>query len=428
MSRRREHGDGGVDEYTTRTGKTLYRVSWYEPSDPDDPDSPKVRRFERGFPDRQSARDRAAEIRTQLKAGLPTRDPQHAGSLAAYLTEWVEGHRVAASTKAGYRKIIRLHINPHIGHLQLTRVTPATLARLYRKLETSGGGTNPTTGQPTGLGPNTVHKAHQVLSVALGSAQADGLIRLNPAKQPGANPPTQREIKRARRKMVVWTPQQLDGFLAHARQHDPYYPVWLLLSRTGLRRSEACELRWGDLDLAAGLLSVSRDIVEIKNKGQKGYLDLKATKNDEPRIIALDDATIACLKDHRNTSGKHGLARLHADQPVFLTVRTQRQIRPDHMTRRWIEAVTRYNDRLPASQQVPLINLHALRHTHASHLFAAGYQAKEIQARLGHETAAITQDLYTHFIPTSAAEQMRRYAEYMRARNDDTTDAEERDS
>ncbi|GAB2976316.1 hypothetical protein [Actinotalea caeni] len=104
MSKRREHGDGGVNEYTTRTGKTLYRVSWYEPSDPDDPDSPKVRRLERGFPDRQSARDRAAEIRTQLKAGLPTRDPQHAGSLAAYLTEWVEGHRVAASTKAGYRK------------------------------------------------------------------------------------------------------------------------------------------------------------------------------------------------------------------------------------------------------------------------------------------------------------------------------------
>lgn len=412
--RRREHRDGGIDEYTTPTGKLMYRASWREPVDPDDPDSRRVRRFKRGFADKDAARDFLAEVRTRLRSGEPTTEPRVTGTLGAFLDDWVAGHRVAASTLAGYRKNIRLHITPHIGHYKLTQVTPAALARHYRRLESGEL-------SPTGvkLGPNTVHKVHQVLSVALGAAQADGLIRSNPAKQPGAKPPTKNEIKRAKRKMVVWTRSQLDTFLSWAREHehDAYFPAWVLVSHTGLRRSEACELRWGDVDLKTGLIHVSRAIVEIKNKGEKGYLDVKPTKNYEPRIVELDEQTIDTLKEHRTQLGKLGLNHLKADAPLFLTHRKPHQLRPDHMTRRWSEAVARFNETHQGAP-VPVINLHALRHTHASHMFAAGYEAKEIQARLGHETITITSDLYTHLMPASAAEKMRRFSAYMRTTDD----------
>lgn len=78
--RRREHRDGGIDEYTTPTGKLMYRASWREPVDPDDPDSRRVRRFKRGFADKDAARDFLAEVRTRLRNGEPTTEPRVTGT------------------------------------------------------------------------------------------------------------------------------------------------------------------------------------------------------------------------------------------------------------------------------------------------------------------------------------------------------------
>lgn len=45
------------------------------------------------------------------------------------------------------------------------------------------------------------------------------------------------------------------------------------------------------------------------------------------------------------------------------------------------------------------INLHGLRHTHATILLMAGVPVKVVQERLGHATTAITQDLRCHVVP-----------------------------
>lgn len=83
-----------------------------------------------------------------------------------------------------------------------------------------------------------MRKVHDVLSSALTSAQADGLIDSNPAKQPGAKPPTGAEVK-AKPEMVIWTPAQLDRFLEWAYEATPdLYVCWLLIGSTGLRRGK----------------------------------------------------------------------------------------------------------------------------------------------------------------------------------------------
>ena len=41
-------------------------------------------------------------------------------------------------------------------------------------------------------------------------------------------------------------------------------------------------------------------------------------------------------------------------------------------------------------------NHHSLRHTHATRLIEAGAKPVDVAARLGHASATITQDLYTH--------------------------------
>src|SRR5690606_39344179 len=54
------------------------------------------------------------------------------------LDEWVEGHRVGESTKSGYRRLIRPHVKPYIGEVELAKLTSTRLAALYRKLESEG--------------------------------------------------------------------------------------------------------------------------------------------------------------------------------------------------------------------------------------------------------------------------------------------------
>jgi hypothetical protein len=96
--------------------------------------------------------------------------------LSDYLAAFLETHRVKAQTLAGYRKRGTLHINPHIGHVTLSKLTARHLSDLYRKLEREGspGGKGP-------LKPASVLHVHNTLSRALKQAVTDGLLATNPA-------------------------------------------------------------------------------------------------------------------------------------------------------------------------------------------------------------------------------------------------------
>jgi integrase len=63
-------------------------------------------------------------------------------------------------------------------------------------------------------------------------------------------------------------------------------------------------------------------------------------------------------------------------------------IRPNNLSRRWIEVMRAY--------KLPPVPFHALRHTHASSLIAAGVDVLKISRRLGHASASITLNVYGH--------------------------------
>jgi integrase len=59
---------------------------------------------------------------------------------------------------------------------------------------------------------------------------------------------------------------------------------------------------------------------------------------------------------------------------------------------------------LVADAAVPVIRLHDLRHTHASHLLMAGINIKVVSERLGHASVSFTLDSYAHVMPGQQAE------------------------
>ena len=159
----------------------------------------------------------AADADATLQDALKQRDQQEkfggkVPTLGAYADAWVEGLKLADSTIAGYKKIIRNHLRPQLGHYPLDKLTPTRIACHYRDLEQHGRKDEQDKGGP--LSANTVHKAHVVLGAILDAAIEDGHIATNPAKRKAAKAPTAGRMRAEKPELVTWTADQLAAFLA----------------------------------------------------------------------------------------------------------------------------------------------------------------------------------------------------------------------
>lgn len=125
MTARRQAGEAGVSAYPTKSG-TRHRIHWREPVDPERPEGARRQRTRNGFHDKRSA---AAELRTILAAQDTGRFVSPTDlTVSSYAETWLATKRVAPSTEAMYRRYLRLHVLPHIGHLALRDARPSTLA------------------------------------------------------------------------------------------------------------------------------------------------------------------------------------------------------------------------------------------------------------------------------------------------------------
>ena len=79
---------------------------------------------------------------------------------------------------------------------------------------------------------------------------------------------------------------------------------------------------------------------------------------------------------------------------------------PDSISQAFERLVTPYSKSRAAELLLirPRIRFHDLRHTHASHLLAAGVNVKVVSDRLGHASVAFTLDTYAHVMPGQQAE------------------------
>jgi len=97
-------------------------------------------------------------------------------------------------------------------------------------------------------------------------------------------------------------------------------------------------------------------------------------------------------RDQQEQRLKLGLGRSGDDDLVFadwdVSVRN-----PNVTTRQWFRALAQF--------KLPAISLHALRHTHASQLIAAGLDVLTISRRLGHASPTITLNVYGHLFANS---------------------------
>ncbi len=179
---------------------------------------------------------------------------------------------------------------------------------------------------------------------------------------------------------------QTATFLHEIRDHR-YYLLFHLVALLGLRHGEVIGLRWSDVDLEAGYLTVSHQIRQVGATIEVGKPKSEASN----RVIALDHTTITLLRRHHDAC--HDPLFGVPVGYLFLNGIGQ-PIRPDALTSLFRLLNTRSG--------LPPIRLHDLRHGAASVSLAAGGDLKTVQDMLGHASIVLTADTYTSVLPSLA--------------------------
>jgi integrase len=391
--RRRQAGEGGISEYATKRGpRFLIKYGAV-----DEHGSKKVY-LQRGFPTRAKA---AQELRDRLSAvDKGVHVAPNRVTVAEHLGQWLDGLRKEPSTVASYRKNVRLHVTPHIGDVRLSQLTGSRLTKLYCELERNGRADG-----KGGLSARTVRYCHTIIHAGLKGAVRDGLLVANPADK--ADPPSAKSA--AAPEMRIWSAKQLRAFLDwNAEKGDDDLAIaWILLTATGLRRGEALALRWGDVDFGESRISVRRSATVVRHKGEGEEIIVGQTKTARPRIVDLDEATLAALKAHKTAQGTVALSL--ARDGAYVLANLNGSVRhPERFSRRFVARVTAAHGEL--GDKLPIIRLHDCRHTHLSLLLAAGVPLKVVSERAGHANPTITMGVYAHTLPGMQAEAAAKFA------------------
>jgi integrase len=187
--------------------------------------------------------------------------------------------------------------------------------------------------------------------------------------------------------VAVWTTAQTGMFLNSIGGHRLYAAHHLIALR-GLRRGEACGLRWCDIDLDAATAVISSQPQQYD--GHVTVCPPKTLRSE--RIIALDRTTVGALRAHRagQLADREAAGSRYHDSGYVITRPNGDPMAPD-----WLSRYFRSAD----GAGPPPIRLHDLRHGAASLALAAGADLKVVQDMLGHSSIVLTADTHTSVLP-----------------------------
>lgn len=174
-------------------------------------------------------------------------------------------------------------------------------------------------------------------------------------------------------------------------------PLWHLALGTGMRRGELLGVRWQDVHLDAGYLTVRQAVVvvrgrprikEPKTPGSVRTIFLPPTVRD--RLVEHRRAQ----QDHRDKRRESGAAWRESD--LVFTTREGTMVNPDNLDYDFGKLIER--------AAVPRIRIHDLRHTYATLALEQGIPVKVVSENLGHADISTTLRTYAHVIPAQRSE------------------------
>jgi integrase len=279
-----------------------------------------------------------------------------------WLHRWLDQQNVGEQTAETYRFAVARLVRS-VGNIKLQKLRPAHIHEM--KLTRADG-------KP--LGVVTAKNTRRILKAALRTAVEIEIIHRNVASYGKPLAAEEGEVH-------ILGPQDITTALEALRGSDLYALVNLALA-TGMRRGELLALRWIDVD--GDLVRVERSLERMRRGGYR----FKAPKTRAGRrAISIPRSTVEVLQEHRRHQleirMQLGMGKPDVGALVFCRYDGHHLV-PTSVSHAWRRACGgRWK-------------FHALRHTHASALIAAGLDLITISRRLGHSSAAVTLRVYGH--------------------------------
>jgi integrase len=359
-------------------------------------DKDRKQRYE-GFELKRDAVARDAEIKGQIRKGTHV-VRSTSRTIAEAGKEWLaqaEMDGLEAATLAQYRQHLEFHIVPLIGGVKLADMTPKDVEAFRNRLAKGEGGRART--------PAMVKRV--TISAGAIFAHAGGH---NPvAEYMRATKSRRRRVEKRHEKQIEAgvdfpTEDEIEKLLTEDRPR--YRPLIYVAIYGGLRASELRGLRWGDVDLGEGEITVRQRADRYQKIGSpKGA--------DSRRTVPLPSSAVLSLKEWKLASkfnspdslvfpngegAVENLPNIHRRGLGILQVRVGitdlAPIRAAHpkMTETDIRELAAVH---------PKYGLKAFRHAAGTRFLKVGFNVKETQIMMGHSSAQITLDVYGHLIP-----------------------------
>jgi integrase len=255
----------------------------------------------------RAGKKRAEKLLTKLQAQVDQqRSPSSSVSLNHAINEWLRASDIEPTTRPGYVGYIERTIRPALGTVPINKLSARMLETLYAELrrcrircdgkpfiehktqdehDCVEAKCSPHTCKP--MASSSVRQIHSILSGVLNAAVRWDWISANPAKvaqRPRQTPPQPDPPSPAQAARLVEKAFELDESWGTL--------VWLLMT-TGMRRGEACALRWSRVDFDEEGIDVRRSYTMLQGVGTE-----KDTKTHQMRRIALDTETVVLLREH----------------------------------------------------------------------------------------------------------------------------------
>ncbi len=335
---------------------------------------------------RRRAEDELAAVKAAIRAGTwRPREPEATAleeepTFHEFASEWIEGkrHELRPNTVQDYEWALCSHLLPHFARLRLSEITIEEVDR-YKRFKAREGR----------LSPVMINKTLTRLAQVLEDALEYGYIERNPARG------RRRRLKVDHpRPIYIDTASHIAVLLEAASDRDDRSTartsgrraLVAALVFAGLRVSEACALRWRDVDLGSGRITV------------------RASKT------AAGVRQVNILPVLRDELARYRPADADPDALVFTTARGAPRDKDNVARRVMTPSVKRADELLAERDEAPLppgITAHKLRHTFASLLAACGEDPAYVMHQLGHADPRFTLRVYTHLMSRRDGERER---------------------
>ncbi|MDW4910149.1 site-specific integrase, partial [Streptomyces sp. ADMS] len=326
--------------------------------------------------------------------GVPA--PSAQGSLAAYLTYWLQNvavHQLRENTHTRYTACVNQYLVPGLGKKKLAKLTAKDIRTWLNQLRITcqccARGLDTSRPEPRccavgtccakSLSPLTLAYIHSVLKSALEHAVREEEIPRNVARNVRTGTPRSRRFE-------PLTADEARQLLTAANGHR-LCALFDLALHTGLRKGELLGLCWEDLDLTGGTASIRRT---LQRTNSSGLTALPTKTKSSERRIALPTSCLRSLEQHRSRQlqEREAAGTGWKDSGYVFT-------RPDGAP---IEGstLTRHFNTLLRQARLRRIRFHDLRHSTATLLLEQGVELVVIKELLGHAHIGVTATVYAH--------------------------------